>query len=297
MSRLVLACAVAAAVAWVPAARAGGVPVQMAVAGDTLWATSDAGLSVVDLRGGRILRRPATTYPYAMWVAAGGVVWVGSITNGYLAGAVDRFGPHGRTTGIRSRHGAVYALAYGAGRIWATFELNGDTVVRGAERPVTLAGAPGWVAADARGLWTADEHGLWLVRPDGRVFRVPGAPPSTSPVAAGDGSVWELTRRRVLRYDAASRRLRGVETFAGYPILVAAAHGREWTVVENGDGSELLARGGRSRRLRFVPTDLRYAAGRLWLGRSGYVGGKLAPPAVVEVDPASLRTLRTIPLG
>lgn len=92
------------------------------------------------------------------------------------------------------------------------------------------------------------------------------------------------------------RRSRAPCTPAGYPILVAAAHGCEWTAVEHGDGSELLARGGRPRRLRSVPTDLRYAAGRLWLGRSGDAGGKFAAPAVVELDSVSLQTLRTIPL-
>src|ERR1700736_3537894 len=73
----------------VGSASAGGVPVQITPVADRLWVTSDSGVQVVEPTTGVVHRGPATTYPYATSVAwLGNTLWIASITNGYLAGAV-----------------------------------------------------------------------------------------------------------------------------------------------------------------------------------------------------------------
>ena len=306
MRAVVLACLAALVCAGL--ARASGVPVQVAAAGTVLWTASDAGLEVVDLDSGRIVASPRTTYPYATQaVVGGGAVWVASLTNGYLSGAVDRFDPRTRrrTTPLRFPTRAVYAIAFGGGALWAWFgsptAAHASLVVRidalgHLRRLLRLHERPGWMAATRSGVWLLDETSLRFV--DGtsnHVVRIASVR-ATGPPAAGLGSVWVLANRGIVRFDERTRRERARIRVAGTPILAAAGGGQLWAVTMRSMRARLLridaARGTivRSRALPFIPTDMRLSDGRLWLGTG-------APPAVDALDPRSLRTLRRVPLG
>ena len=110
-----------------PAARAGGIPVQVAAVGSTLWTVSDSGLLAVDPATGAIVARPATPYAYPIWVAAGGgALWVASVANGFGGGAVSRI--DGRTrrasTRLLLRRQGVYGFCAGGSHAWASGALR-----------------------------------------------------------------------------------------------------------------------------------------------------------------------------
>jgi hypothetical protein len=303
---VILACL--AALICTGLARAGGVPVQVAAAGTTLWTASDAGLEVVDLHSGRIVAFPRTTYPYAMQAVVGGrAVWVASITNGYLSGAVDRIDLKSlrRTTPLRFPQRAVYAISFGGRTLWtwlgAPTEARRSLIARvdasGRGRHlVRLQERPGWMAATQSGLWLSDGTGLeFLGRTSKHVVRIARVV-VTGPLAVGLGGVWVISHDRIVRFGERTKRESLRIRIAGGPILLAAGGGRLWAVTMRNDRSRLLSIDAarhvvvRSRMLSFVPTDMRFAAGRLWLGAS-------APPIVYGLDPRSLRTLRRIPLA
>src|SRR5207302_7115121 len=91
-----LATAAAAALLAPAVARGGGVPVQVAAVGSTLWTVSDSGLLGVDPASATIVARPVMPYPYPTRIAAAAEsLWVASVANGYVSGSVSRI--DGRT--------------------------------------------------------------------------------------------------------------------------------------------------------------------------------------------------------
>ena len=295
------------AVVVVASASAGGVPVQITPVADRLWVTSNSGVRVVEPTTGAVHLGPATTYPYATSVAwLGNTLWIASITNGYLAGAVDGF--NARTAAplsrsVNDRREAVYALGASGDTLWAWFGSpnagSHSTLVRFTTadtrlRRFPLQGRPGWMVATPKGLWFTDGKTLRTFgRFDSSARTIDKAPAPSAPLAYGAGGVWLISGRTATPFDITTRQ-RGASVRSQQPIILAAATHRElWLVTWNGSHAQLLAMtpGGRvtrSRSLSFIPSDLRPADGHLWLGKSS------GNPAVLEFDERSLRQERNI---
>jgi hypothetical protein len=307
-SLIVLSALIAAVVA--ASASAGGVPVQITRVATRLWVVSDSGVQVVDTTTGAVQRGPGTTYPYATNVAwLGNTIWIASITNGYLAGAVESFSARTGarlSSSIRDRHAAVYALGASGDTLWAWFASpktpNHSTLVRlttanARPRRFLLQGRPGWMVATPKGLWLSDGKTLRTFGRFGTSAQtIANAPVPSAPLAYGDGGVWLVSGRTATRYDIATRRP-GARVHSQQPIVLAAASRQVlWLVTQKGSHARLLAmtppgRITRSRSLAFLPTDIHSAHDHLWLGKSG------RSPALVELDARSLQQERSIPLG
>jgi hypothetical protein len=310
MRCLVIALAALTAVVVAASASAGGVPVQITSVADRLWVASDRGVQVVDATTGAVHRGPGTTYPYATSVAwLGNTVWIASITNGYLAGVVDGFNS---STGaplhrsLRSHHSAVYALASSGDMLWAWFgspaSARNSTLVRlargASSKPhrIAVTARLGWMVATPQGLWFTNGKTVASIgRFDAAPITIANTPAPSAPLAYGAGGVWVISGRTATRFDSATRHRDASVHAPQQIILLAISRNALWLVTGNSH-PKLLAmtlhgRITRSRPLAFVPTDLRYAYGRLWLGNSG------TRPAIVEFDSRSLRKERSVSLS
>jgi hypothetical protein len=307
-SLISLAALIAAIVA--ASASAGGLPVQMTPVATRLWVVGDSGVQVVDTTTGAVQRGPGTTYPYATNVAwLGNTIWIASITNGYLAGAVQSFDARTGSplsSSIRDRHAAVYALDASGNTLWAWFGSpkapNHSTLVRlttanTKPRRFQLQGRPGWMVATPKGLWLSDGKTLRTFGRFGTSAQaIANAPVPSAPLVYGDGGVWLVSGRTATRYDIATHRP-GARVHSQQAIVLAAASRQAlWLVTQKGSNAWLLVmtpqgRITRSRSLAFVPTDIQSAHGHLWLGKGG------SSPALVELDARSLQQERSVPLG
>jgi ligand-binding sensor domain-containing protein len=301
MRRLALAAAAVVALVSSPGAQAGGVPVEVALAGRTIWTTSDSGLRVIDRATGKLLARPLSSRPYAVELAVGdGSVWVGTIENGYIAGSVDRFdlaGRHRRTP-LRFPARAVYEIAFGGHALWAWIGSPDDArnsflVRAGSTRRIHLAGRPGWLAAGSRGAWLADGLILRFVSRSGGVRREPLR--RTGPLVAAFGSVWVAHWATVVRIDETTHRQLATIPLAGAPYRFAVGPDRLW-VATDGRHPHLAAIDPTRGRvvamctLSDLPSGIAADRRHVWLGESGF------NPRVVRLNATTLRKEKTIPL-
>jgi hypothetical protein len=243
-------------------------------------------------------------------VAGGGAVWIASISNGYLSGAVDRIdlATQRRTTPIRSPHLAVYAIAFGGGVLWAwlgSAQQSRASLIERVDaagrrlRTLRLPGRPGWMAASASGLWFTEGHGLEFIdRRTLSISAIGGVAAVSAPLAAGFGAIWVAGHGQVLRVDQPTRRVSGQVKLTPTPLLLATGDRCLWAAIsDNLDrGSRLICydptdrKVVRSRNLSFVPTDLVLIRGEVWLGLSG------VRPKLIELDAQTLRVRRRVPL-
>jgi hypothetical protein len=297
--------AAATAALLVPAgARAGGVPVQLAAVGSTLWSVSDSGLLAVDPRTGTIVARPAMPYASPVRIAAGaGALWVASVANGYGEGAVTRIDGRRRraTTRLRLRRQGVYDVCAGGGAAWAVVgPARGRRVARldasgGRTRFVGLGAEPAWCAADGGGAWVTTEDGR-LLRVDGRtsgVSEVRGAR-GLSQLTVGRGAVWALGPGAIVRVDARTEAVTRI-ALRGMSFAIAAGRSGVWALVSPSTGPTSLVRvdlrTGRvdaRRRLPGTPTSVLETRDALWVGgldRRGH-------PVLLRLDARSLAVRR-----
>jgi len=291
------------AVLWLaPAAIAGGVPVELAAVGPTLWSVSEVGLVAVDARTGAVVARPLTPYAYPIRLSAfGATLWVASVPNGFGSGAVTWLGAGRRATPLRLRRQGVFDVCAGRGVAWAVVGARRRRVARiartGRVRFVGLGSNPAWCAADAAGGWFSTEDGR-LVRVDARtsavrtVARVPGL----GQLSVGSGSVWTLVGRSVVRIDertGASTRMR----VRGRPFSVAAGRSGAWVLADSGAPATRLVlldpRTGRVRaaqRLPWTIDSVLETGGALWAGGVDRRHGTV----LLRLDPRSLRVRRIV---
>jgi hypothetical protein len=297
----------AIAVLAAPVARGGGVPVELAPVGSTIWTISNAGLVAVDARTGAVRARPLTPYPYAIAVAAGeGAVWVASVENGFVSGAVTRIDAQtGRkVTRLRLPHGAVYGVCAAGDSAWAiTGPSSRRRVVRvdargGRSRFVATRRQPAWCAADAAGVWFTTGEGR-LVRVDPRtngateLTRVRGL----GQIAAGGGAVWGALHASVVRIDERTGAVRPTRVGASVYAVAAGAH--VWALADGGAGATRLVRidpatgrvDGR-RKLRGSMTSVVETRDALWIG--GYE--RRRDSVLLRLDPRSLTVKRVVTL-
>ena len=170
---IVLAAACVAAL--VPsAARAGGDPPTLAVCGQTLWLTSEAGLIEANAVTGRTLRTLRTSRPYATGVVCdAGHAYVTSVENGFVDGTVDRFDARrGRRTRISHRAGGVFGIALAFGRVFVIAGGARRRVVELAHGPrpehsLRLPG-PAWISGGRDLAIVGEDRDLRLRSLDGR---------------------------------------------------------------------------------------------------------------------------------
>ena len=302
--RLVV-CAFAAL--WLaPAAIAGGVSVELAAVGSTLWSVSDAGLVAVDTRSGEVVARPLTPYAYPIRLSAfGGTLWVASVPNGFGSGAVTRIGAgrRRRATPLRLRRQGVFDVCAGPGVAWSVVGVRRRRVARidlsGRVRFVGLGSNPAWCAADAAGGWFSTEDGR-LVRVDAqtsavRTFaRVRGL----GQVAAGYGFVWAVAPGVVVRVKESTGRATRIR-FRGAVFSVAVGRRGAW-ILAGGETSTRLVlletRTGRVRVARRLPGQIDSVLetpNALWAG--GLDRGH-RDTVLLRLDPRSLRVRRVVRL-
>lgn len=296
--------AAALALALATTALAGGVPVELAISGRTLWAVTDAGLRAVDLRTGRVAEGPTTPFPFTFRLAAGdGSVWVASVANGFVSGAVSRIEMDtGRATVVlRLPHEPVWDVCANGGLGWAIVGRNPHTRVilfrkNVPQRVSRLRSGPGWCAADGRGVWISAAGGR-LLRVDARtgavraVARVAGA----TQLAVGGGNVWVASQAGVARVDGRTGRVQTFHT-QGTVTALSVGVGRVWLLALDRRGrsqlQQLDPRSGRvraRRRLPGSPAAVLESGGRVWLGG---LDGRRTP----TIWSVSLRTLVVRPI-
>jgi hypothetical protein len=299
--RLVV-CALAAL--WLaPAAIAGGVPVELAAVGSTIWSVSDVGLVAVDGRSGAVVARPLTPYAYPIRLSAfGGTLWVASVPNGFGSGAVTRIGAGRRATPLRLRRQGVFDVCASPGVAWAVVGARRRRVARiartGAVRFVGLGSNAAWCAADATGGWFSTEDGR-LVRVDARTSaartfaRVQGL----GQVAAGHGFVWAVALGVVIRVQESTGRATRIR-FPGTAFAVAAGRRGAWTLAGGQTSTRLVlldARTGRVRAARRLPGQIDSVLetrDALWAGGLD----RRRDTVLLRLDPRSLRVRRVVTL-
>jgi len=306
----------AAALIGVPAARAGGDFVDLAVAGGRVWFVGPPGVRSLDPRTGRTLSAPmlrGAAYPLSVTVA-GGAAWVASVENGYVWGTLSRI--DARTGKVRvvwrRQDSSVQYVAAGAGGVWALigsphaarialFALSGRLV------RVWQLVAAGRMAADQSGCWIST--GTWLLHidPAGRLSRVARAP--LGDVATGAGAVWLPRETSVLRIDERTGQHRTLRTgrlqLGGFQHDLAAGAGALWALRnESRTHSTLLRLDPRdghltgSARLPGIVDALVVQPQTLWIATV------IAPPPgpatgfdVIRIDPRTLRRTLVIPVS
>lgn len=305
--RLLLAVAVGLAALTVAAsARAGGVPVELAASGHTVWAVSDAGLRAVDTRTGVSRAGPRTPYPYATRLAVShGAVWVASIANGYVSGAVSRIEArtHRAATMLRLQRRPVWDVCAGGGVVWAIFGRGDDPQLaqfNGATRfrAFPLRTPTVWCVADGRG--------AWITTADGRLLHVDVHTAAVTTfahihgafnVAAGAGRVWVSAGAAVARVDERTGRVQRFAT-GGTVDAIAVGTGQVWLLTRRGGRSSLLrldpttGRVEVRQRLRGSPTAVLESGGRVWIG--GLDARRV--PTLWSADPGKLAVRRVTAL-
>ncbi len=317
---LAATAAVAAAFGASPA-RAGGVPVQLALGGGTLWVASDTGLRAFATANGRLVSSPRATYPYATEVVTGdGAAWIASISNGYLAGAVDRIDLHTqrKTLAFRSPRQGIYGIAYAAHQLWVLLSrptqpqrfqvARLDTRSRRI-RFFRISGHPGWIAAAGGGLWISGDSSLRLLHVNGRMNLVAGIQ-RPGVLAVSSDSVWVASGGAVLRFDLQGHRLLAKVSVGAWPNAVAVGAGRVWVTVvpRSGAFSQLVRINARTSRIsgrrvlsrdpkRVVePTAVAADRRHVWLGISG-IDVSAYSQAVVRFNAFSLAREKAVALG
>jgi hypothetical protein len=287
-------------------ALAGGVPVELAASGHTVWAVSDSGLTAVDTRTGVSLAGPRMPYPYPTRLAVShGAVWVASIANGYASGAVSRIDArtHRAATMLRLQRRPVWDVCAGGGVVWAIFgsgddpqlaRLNGATRFRG----ISLRTQTVWCVADRRGAWITTADGR-LLHVDARTAAVTTAAHihGAFSIAAGAGRVWVSAGGAVASVDERTGRVQRFAT-GGTVDAIAVGIGHVWLLTRRGARSSLLrldpttGRAESRRRLPGSPTAVLASGSRLWIG--GLDVARI--PTLWSVDPETLVVRRVATL-
>ena len=307
---IALAAMVVGALA-LPAVGSAGGPGLLLAAGDgTLWASDDSGrvpgVFQLDPGSGSILRRPRPSqrYPVALAVG-GGAAWIGSVANGYVAGALTRVDlKTGRTTTrLRLPGQGVFSLAASDAAAWVTVGSRVRTTLRINLRtglPVsTVKGAndPTLMVADASGLWFTDQ-GDWLFHAfsaEAVAHRVILTTRGASALAAGFGSVWiGDVESSLFRIDEHTGEPAARLRLPAQPVAIAVTRTTVWALTSDVRGTSRLVKIDprsntvvASRKLPRPARTIAVSEGAVFVGWTA--GTASAPlPEIVRVDPITL---------
>lgn len=293
------------------AALAGGPsPSLIAVAG-RVWLASDSGVTETGPSSGRILRHPATPYPYPTGIGASdGWIWITSVTNGYTAAAITRIPFHPGDTGhgsITYPHRPILALAVGSGTTWLLLGPSDHLRLVAVDQATNTprrgrTGVPvrhdlGWITADntgtTPGLYGIAGTDLVRIRPNGTtaVVRRLHVQPSGHLIVA-NGSIFVSDREGISRINAATGRLAGRLALSIDGATLAYGDHTLWLLRSqaiNATASHELLRidpatmhATARRRMPGPTAALSYGDGLLWISAGN-------PARLVRVDPATLR--------
>lgn len=295
-------CTVVVAGVLAGASGAGGIQIELAASGRTLWIVTGSEVLHVEAVSGRILARPRPGGSYPLDVAVGGgAVWVGCVEDGFVAGSLSRIDlATGRvTTALRVEDGVVGAVAVGGGSAWtlvgptAAARLARVDLETGRQVALVRAGrSPGWLAADASAVWVSDAAGA-LLRVEARTGRVRTVlrRRGLGPVTAGRGDAWAADGRRVARVDGRTGRLLARIAVGGSPLSLAVGPRHVWVLayakrlvrlVRIDAGTNRVTA---SRVLPRSPGTVAVAAGSVW------VGALVPTQRLLRIDPRTLRVL------
>jgi hypothetical protein len=303
---LLLAFACALGLLGLPAvALAGGTQVVVAAVSGQVWVTTGFDVVKLDTDTGHIDQRSKTRYPFPIDIGASdGNVWVSSVEDGFVAGAVTRIPSQGgaSTQPLVLPSQPVLALAVGTGTTWALVgpwaslrlaaidQATGKTTLR----PIRNVG---WLAADN----TGKTPGLFGVTLKGAAIRISshGAMAWTastgrieSPAVVGLGSVWVAGRTSVYRLDPVTGRVQSEVPVKGASAELAVGGGSVWMVsfrgTKTGEVYELLkidpltARVVKQAKLDGPVGNISFGSGALWMGESE------PSVSVLRVNPTTL---------
>ena len=299
------ACALALVWSAAPAAAGGTQVAVVAVAGD-VWLTTGFDVVKLDAFTGRVVRRNATRYQFPLELGVSdGNVWVTSVENGFVSGAVTRIPfESGRVTQplvFPSR--PVLSLAVGSGTTWAlvgpwaSLGLAAIDQATGRATLTRLRQRVGWIAADNVG----DTPGLFGVNDRGQAIRLTGTGGSVwtattdrieSPAAVGLGKVWVASRTGLYRLDAATGRVEAKVPVLGHGAELTLGGGFLWAVSlrsgKAGESYELFkvdpgtARVVKHANLAGPVGAISFGSDALWMGRASPTVG------LVRIDPRTL---------
>ncbi len=222
-------------------ARAGGTNVAVAATAGHVWVTTGFDVVELDTRSGRIQRRIPTRYPFPLELGlSDGNVWVSSVEDAFVAGAVTRIpfaaGPVTQALVLPSR--PVYSLAVGSGTTWAlvgpwrSARLVAIDQATGQTTTEPIRGV-GWIAADN----TGETAGLFAVTSDGRAVKLgPGGrrvwTAATgrieSPLTVGLGSVWAASGTALYRLNPNTGAVQATIPIESIAASLAVGGGRVW---------------------------------------------------------------------
>ncbi len=310
MGRLLslLAAGCVAALVWSAGfALAGGTQVAVVAVAGRVWLTSGFDVVKLDAFSGRIMRRYKTRYTFPIEIGASdGNVWVSSVENGFVSGALTRIPFEGGrvTQPLVFPSRPLLSLAVGSGTTWALLgpwaSLRLATVDQ-ATRSVTLRQLRtriGWIAADNVG----DTPGLFGVTAKGRAVRLDRsgrvvwlAKTDTiqSPPAVGLGRVWVASRTGLYGIDSASGRVETNIRIRGAAAELAIGGGYLWMIslreTKSGQRYELFkideraARVVRRAKLPGPVGPISFGNRYLWMGRA------TPTVSVIRIDPKTLK--------
>lgn len=234
-------------------ALAGGSNVAVVSAGTAVWITAAPWTLAVDSRSGRIRRRVPVANAYPIELArGGGAIWVGSVENGFVAGAVTRIGAawaivgpwrRARLVRIDFATGRTRAVPLAAGRPQA-LAGDGTTAVvvtsggrlyrltRGAPVPVGVVPRTALpLAADRDGVWVASGGSVsWVDLRDGRSRVILEG--VVADLAVYGGEAYALRSRpagmELIRFDEDGGRVYARRPLPRSAVHVAAGGGAVW---------------------------------------------------------------------
>lgn len=288
-------------------ALAGGTHVAVvAVAGD-VWVTTGFDVVKLDAFTGRVKRRNKARYPYPIDIGvSAGNVWVSSVENGFVAGALTRipFGAGRVMQPLVFPSRPLLALAVGSGTTWALVgpwkslqlavvdQATGRATLRRIRRDI------GWIAADNTGA----TPGLFAVTGKGQAVRIGGnGSPAwvartdaiESPPAVGLGSVWVASRTALYRLDAINGQLQAKIPIAGAAAELTIGGGYVWMIslretkgLQTYELFKIDPRAARVvRQARFAGPvgGISFGSGALWMGRA------VPSVSVTRIDPRTLQ--------
>lgn len=303
---VVAVASIALAGAWTCVARAGGTQVGVVATAGRVWVATGANVVELDAASGRVLHRVAARYPFPLEIGASdGAIWVSSVENGFVAGAVTRipFDSARTSQPLVCPTRPIFSLAVGSSTTWALvgpWPRLALAAIDQATRSARLVRLPvrlGWIAADD----TGGTPGLFGVTAGGVLERVGASGTALwrastgrimDPPAVGLGRVWAASTTSLYAVDAASGRVDGRLPLRNTSVQLAVGGGRLWVL------SSRQARGAQHYELVEVATGplrvvrrvalraradaIAYGDGSVWLGRD------VPTVAVVRVSPRTL---------
>ena len=254
----------------------GGVPAQVAAAGNWVWALSrDQTISLVDLNSRRVVRTFGVAATTAGLAAGPDRAWVGDSVDPAVLELTTASGrvtatipapPIPTNAGVNAEEGLprldAGALATGAGALWflsgdatlTRIDPEEDRVVARVRHKGVPGAAPAYVATDGDAVWVY-AWGSDLTRVDPGTNTVVSSMKleASGPLAAGLGSVWivDNASSQIWQVDPGSPTGRSAPSIvrsiplSGVPLGVAVGAGAVWVATAEGDVSRIEPTSGR----------------------------------------------------